>query len=181
MQLVIPEFCLVILIGASGSGKSTFARAHFKPTEVLSSDFCRALVADDEGDQSASRDAFDLLNVIAAKRLSRRRLTVIDATNVRPEARRPLLGLARRYHSPAVAIVFDLPESVCLARDQARPNRRVGGLVIARQMDSLRLSLTGLEREGFWRTHVLRSVEEVLAVTLLRQPYPNIASLRANT
>jgi protein phosphatase len=166
----------------SGSGKSTFAHTHFKPTEVLSSDFCRGLVADDENDQSASQDAFDLLNVIAAKRLSQRRLTVIDATNVRPEARRSLLALARRYHCPAVALVLDLPESVCQARDQARPDRQVGRLVIARQLDNLRHSLTRLEREGFWRTYVLRSVEEAAAVTLVRQPLQGTSTpIRANT
>ena len=85
-------------IGASGSGKSTFARKHFKPTEVLSSDFCRGLVADDENDQTATKDAFEILHFIAAKRLAAGRLTVVDATNVQPEARKPLVELARQYH-----------------------------------------------------------------------------------
>src|ERR671930_616931 len=98
MNLIIPELSLVVLIGASGSGKSTFARTHFRPTEVLSSDFCRGLVADDENDQSATGDAFDVLHYIAAKRLAAGRLTVVDATNVQPEARKPLVALARQYH-----------------------------------------------------------------------------------
>jgi len=87
VDLSIPELSLVVLIGVTGSGKSTFARAHFKPTEVISSDFCRGLVADDENDQSATPDAFEVLQFIAGKRLASGRLTVIDATNVQPEAR----------------------------------------------------------------------------------------------
>src|SRR6266481_2075250 len=98
MNITLPELSLVVLIGASGSGKSTFARKHFKPTEILSSDFCRGLIADDENDQAATTDAFDVLHYIAGKRLAAGRLTVIDATNVEPQARRPLVELARRYH-----------------------------------------------------------------------------------
>ena len=67
----LPELCLVVLIGASGSGKSTFARKHFKATEVLSSDYCRGLVSNDENSQDATNDAFDVLRYIAAKRLER--------------------------------------------------------------------------------------------------------------
>src|SRR5213593_1150922 len=104
MQISIPELSLVVLVGPSGAGKSTFARKLFKPTEVLSSDFCRGLVSDDENDQSATNDAFDLLHYITRKRLAAGRLTVIDATNVQPEARRPLIALAREYHVLSVAI-----------------------------------------------------------------------------
>src|ERR1700723_3305571 len=98
MKLTIPELCLVVLIGPSGSGKSTFARKHFRPTEILSSDYFRALVADSENAQDASRDAFETLHFVAGKRMARRRLTVIDATNVQVEARKPLAELARQYH-----------------------------------------------------------------------------------
>src|SRR5215468_9919092 len=104
MTINIPELSLVVLIGPSGSGKSTLARRHFKPTEVLSSDFFRGLVADDETDQSASADAFELLHTVLAKRLAAGRLTAIDATNVRPEARRPLLEAARKHHVQPVAV-----------------------------------------------------------------------------
>src|SRR5688500_6086082 len=117
MKITIPELAVVALIGASGSGKSTFARKHFKPTEVISSDFCRGLVSDDENDQSATTDAFDLLHYIAGKRLSGARLTVVDATNVSPEGRKPLVALARQYHAIPVAIVFDLPERLCHDRN----------------------------------------------------------------
>src|SRR3954454_21484616 len=109
MKITIPELSIVALVGASGSGKSTFARKHFKPTEVLSSDFCRGLVADDENDQGASDDAFDVLHYIAGKRLARGNLVLVDATNVSREGRQPLVTLAKRYHVIPVAIVFDLP------------------------------------------------------------------------
>ena len=98
MKISIPKLSLVVLIGPSGSGKSTFARAHFLPSEVLSSDYFRGLVSDDENDQAATTDAFDVLHYVAAKRLDRGRLTVVDATNVQPEARAPLVALARKYH-----------------------------------------------------------------------------------
>jgi len=125
-KLTIPELSLVVLVGVTGSGKSTFARAHFKPTEVISSDFCRGLVADDENDQSASRDAFDVLHFIAGKRLAAGRLTVVDATNVQPESRKELIRLAREHDVLPVAIVLDLPEQVCAGRNAVRADRQFG-------------------------------------------------------
>ncbi|MEU6947300.1 polynucleotide kinase-phosphatase [Streptomyces sp. NPDC046316] len=167
-RLPVTDLSLVVLIGASGSGKSTFARRHFKPTEVISSDFCRGLVADDENDQSASRDAFDVLHYIAGKRLEAGRLTVVDATNVQQEARRQLVQLARQYDVLPIAIVLDLPEEVCQARNAARPDRAdMPRHVIQRHRRELRRSLRGLEREGFRKVHVLRSVEEVEAAEVV--------------
>src|SRR6185312_11009373 len=120
MKLTIPELCLVVLVGPSGCGKSTFARTHFKPTEVLSSDFCRGLVSDDENNQDATPDAFDVLKFVAAKRLAAGRLTVIDATNVQPESRKPLVALAKEHDVLPVAVVLKLPEDVCLQRNKQR-------------------------------------------------------------
>ncbi|MEU8772441.1 polynucleotide kinase-phosphatase [Streptomyces sp. NPDC048606] len=160
--LPVTDLSLVVLVGATGSGKSTFARRHFKPTEVLSSDHCRGLVSDDENDQSVSRDAFDVLHYIAGKRLAAGRLTVVDATNVQPEARRQLVRLAREHDVLPIAIVLDMPEAVCAERNAGRPDR--AGLprrVIQRHRGELRRSLRGLEREGFRKVHVLRTVEEV--------------------
>ncbi|MER7517990.1 polynucleotide kinase-phosphatase [Streptomyces sp. NPDC126499] len=160
--LPVTDLSLVVLIGATGSGKSTFARRHFKPTEIVSSDFCRGLVADDENDQSASKDAFDVLHYIAGKRLAAGRLTVVDATSVQREARRQLVQLAREHDVLPIAIVLDLPEDVCAARNAARPDRaHLPRHVIQRHRRELRRSLRGLEREGFRKVHVLRSVEEV--------------------
>ena len=164
----VPELSLVVLIGASGSGKSTFARAHFAPTEVISSDFCRGLVADDENDQSATRDAFDVLHFIASKRLAGGRLTVIDATNVQQDSRKELLRLAHEQDVLPVAIVLDLPERVCVSRNATRADRPFGVHVIRRQRDQLRRGLRGLQKEGFRRVHVLRSEAEVSAAQVTR-------------
>lgn len=171
MILPIPELSLVVLIGPSGAGKSTFARRHFRPTEVLSSDALRAWVSDDEYDQSATRDAFDILHRIAARRLARGRLTVIDATSVKRDARKPLLDLARRYYVHPVALVFHLPEEVCQERNRRRLDRQVEPFVVSGHFDELRRSLPGLASEGFQRNlWVFRSPGEVDAVRIERQP-----------
>ncbi|HMA34675.1 MAG TPA: polynucleotide kinase-phosphatase [Chloroflexia bacterium] len=170
MKLTIPSLALVVLVGASGSGKSSFARRHFRPTEVLSSDTCRGLVADDENDQSATTEAFDVLHYIAGKRLAAGRLTVVDATNVQPEARKPLLALARAHHCLAVAIVFNVPEGLCQERNQTRPDRQFGPHVVRRHIQQLRRSLPGLRREGFRYVVVLDSAVAVEAAVIERQP-----------
>jgi protein phosphatase len=169
MRLTVPELSLVVLIGASGSGKSTFARRHVLPTEVLSSDAFRGLVADDENDQAATGDAFAALHFVAERRLARRRLTVIDATNVQREARKPLVELARRYHCLPAAVVLDLDPRLCRERNRERPDRDFGPHVVRNQCLQLRRSLRGLKREGFRYVHVLRSPEEVEAAAIERQ------------
>lgn len=169
MNIPLPEFSLVLLIGASGSGKSTFAARHFKGTEVLSSDWCRAAVSDDANDQAATKDAFELLQFIAAKRLRAMKLTVVDATNVQPESRKPLIELARAHDALPVAIVFDLPERVCQDRNRTRPDRDFGPHVVRQQSQQLRRSLRSLQREGLRYVWTLSSVEEVDAATITRQ------------
>ncbi len=169
MRIEIPEYCLVLLIGASGSGKSTFARRHFAPTEVISSDACRGLVSDDPNSQGATRDAFELVEFIARKRLAGRRLTVVDATNVRPEDRANFVRLAREYHALAVAIVLDLPERLCQERNDARPDRDFGPHVVRNHARLLRRSVKRLGREGFRYRFRLRSESEVDDVEIVRQ------------
>jgi protein phosphatase len=173
MKLSIPDLSLVVLIGTSGSGKSTFARRHFKPTEVLSSDYFRGLVSDDENDQTVSTPAFETLHYVAAKRLQLGRLVVVDATNVQDAARRPLVELARRYHVIPVAIVIDVPERLAHERNATRADRDFGPHVIRQQHSQLRRSLRTLQREGFRHVHTLRSVAEVDAVELVREPLWN--------
>ncbi|MFE0488792.1 polynucleotide kinase-phosphatase [Streptomyces griseoaurantiacus] len=168
--LPVTDLSLVVLVGASGSGKSTFARRHFRATEVISSDFCRGLVSDDENDQSATRDAFDVLHYIAGKRLAAGRRTVVDATSVQSDARRALIDLARAHDVLPIAVVLDVPEEVCAARNAARTDRAdMPRRVIARHIRELRRSLRQLEREGFRKVHVLRGVEEIENATVVTE------------
>nr|MCU0390123.1 polynucleotide kinase-phosphatase [Thermoflexibacter sp.] len=164
-----------VLIGSTGSGKSSFAQRLFKPTEIVSSDMCRGVVSDDENNQSATNDAFELLHYIVAKRLKNRLLTVVDATNVQEESRRSLLNLAREYHCLPVAIVLNLPEKICQARNAKRPERsQVGAHVIPQHIRLLKKSLKHLSREGFKNVHELRTEEEVNAVeSIVREPLYN--------
>jgi protein phosphatase len=170
VKITIPELSLVVLIGPSGSGKSTFAERHFKRTEVLSSDAFRGLVSDDENDQAATKDAFDALHYVAGKRLAAGKLSVIDATNVQREARRPLVELARAHHVLPVAIVFDLPERLCMERNAARPDRDFGAHVVRQQRSQLKRSLRGLNREGFRRVFVFHTPDEAESAEIEREP-----------
>ncbi len=173
MTVPIPEFALILLIGPSGSGKSTFARKHFKATEILSSDFFRGILADDESDQTVSGEAFELVHLVCAKRLAAGRLTVIDATNVRPENRKSFVDLARKYHAQLVALVFDLPVELCHSRNLQRvAERPFGAHVIHRQSQELRRSLNKLDDEGFRRVTVFRNEQEVNAAEIVRYPLP---------
>ncbi|HEX7308265.1 polynucleotide kinase-phosphatase [Lentzea sp.] len=169
MELKIPDLCLVVLVGASGSGKSTFARRHFLPTQVLSSDYFRGLVSDDENDQSASAAAFEVLHFVASKRLEAGRVTVVDATNVQAPDRAKLVEVARRANVLPVTIVLDTPTEVCLARNASRPDRDFGAHVVKRHRSALRRSLKHLGKEGFKRVHVLRSESEVDSATIVHE------------
>ena len=170
MQITLPELALALLVGPSGAGKSTFARSHFLPTEVISSDQCRAMVCDDENNQSATADAFEILHLIAAKRLKAGRLTVIDATNVQPEARKSLLKLARQYHTPTIAIVLDMPLRLCLERNAQRQDRRLKDDIIRAHRGQLQVSLQGLAKEGFRQIHLFSRPEELDNLKVVRKP-----------
>ena len=173
MTINIPELSLVVLIGPSGCGKSTFARTHFLPTEVISSDYCRGLVSDDENNQAVTKEAFEVLHFIASKRLSAGKLTVVDATNVQREARKPLVALARQYHVIPVALVLNVSERICSDRNEKRPDRTFGPHVVRSQVRDLRRSLRGLKKEGFRHVHVLQGVEETDEAVVERQPLWN--------
>lgn len=172
-ELTIPEMSLVILIGSSGSGKSTFAREHFAPFETLSSDFFRGLVSNDENDQAATTDAFEALRFVASKRLGAGLLTVIDATNVQADARKGFVQLARDHDVLPVAIVLDVPERICVERNESRTDRQFGASVIRRQQDQLRRSLKFLNKEGFRKVHVLHGVDEIANATIKMEPLLN--------
>lgn len=173
MRIEIPNFCLVALIGATSSGKSTFAAKHFKPTEVLSSDYFRGLISDDESDQSCTTEAFDALYYVARKRLDAMKLTVIDATNVQEAARKQVIALAKEENCHSVAIVFHTPEAVCKERNAARPDRMLPERVVQRHCAELRRSLRTLKREGFRFIYVLNSVEEIESAEIVRTPMWN--------
>jgi predicted kinase len=174
-EVVLPEPCLVVLVGVSGAGKTTFARRHFNSSEVVSSDRCRELICDDPDDQTATGYAFDILNTIATKRLAFGRLTVIDATSVQAKHRASLIELARTHHVPAIAIVLDLSEQLCLQRNNAR-SRVVPKDVVLRQIASLHLSGEGLPSEGFDRVYVFKTPEAIDAVRLKRVPKASLNS-----
>lgn len=171
-EVKVPDLALVLLVGASGSGKSTFAAKHFLPTEVVSSDACRGAVADDPNDQLATEDAFALLRFIVERRLKRGRLTVVDATNVRREDRQSLLRLAREADCMAVAIVLDIPDGVCTARNKLRPDRQFPSHVVRRHAQLVRRSLRSLRKEGFRRVFVL-DPEQVEVARVVREPLWN--------
>ncbi|SHG69173.1 polynucleotide kinase-phosphatase [Marivita hallyeonensis] len=168
--ITIPDFALVVLIGSTGSGKSSFAKKHFLETEIVSSDTCRALVSDDETNLAATGDAFDLLNYTASIRLKRRLLTVIDATSVKREDRAKLVQLARKYHALPVALVLDIDPKICHERNQNRPNRDFGEHVTRNHSKALRRGLRGLQKEGFRQVQIMKSPEEVDALQIERQP-----------
>ncbi|MCU0430184.1 MAG: polynucleotide kinase-phosphatase [Cytophagaceae bacterium] len=174
MNINVPELSLVILIGASGSGKSTFAKKFFKPTEIVSSDTCRGIVSDNENDQSATPDAFELLHFIISKRLKNGLLTVVDATHVQPEARKSLIQLAKKYHCLPVAIVLNMSEKVCAERNKTRTDRHLAAHVIPQQISQLRKSLKFLKKEGFRHIHEFRSPTELEQVqSILREQLYN--------
>ncbi|HJQ57607.1 MAG TPA: polynucleotide kinase-phosphatase, partial [Vineibacter sp.] len=172
-RIDIPDFALVVLIGSTGSGKSTFAARHFLPTETISSDYCRGLVADDPNSQTVSADAFDLVRSIAEKRLKNRKLTVIDATNVRAAERKGWIELARRWHALPVAIVIDPGADTCIERNKARTDRQFGPGVVLRMVGEIRRGLRGLPREGFRQVWRLQSAANVDTATVQRQPLWN--------
>ena len=170
-EIEVPAGSLVVLIGVSGAGKSTFAARHFRPTQILSSDAFRAIVADDPANQRASNAAFELLHLAARRRLERGLLTVIDATNVTQRARARLVGIALATRRPAVAIVLDPPLATALDRNALRSERTVDPRVVERQADALRRSLAaidGLAGEGFDIVHRLTDPGGVAALSVVR-------------
>jgi protein phosphatase len=172
MILDVPAFSLILLVGPSGTGKSTFAARHFAETEVVSSDRCRAMIVDDEAEQRVTPDAFELLNVIVSRRLKWLRLTVVDATNLDPKARRSLLDLAKRHHCQAVAVVLDFPPELCRERNAARQDRRVASEVLDRQFETFRSAKKLVGKEGFRSVFRVESPEKLEHVRFRRRRMP---------
>jgi protein phosphatase len=169
--LVLPDPSLVILVGAAGSGKTTLAARLFAADEILSSDALRATVAGDEADQRASAVAFRILHRTLERRLSRGELTVVDATNTKPEHRRPLIARARTTSTPIVAIVVDLPATTVLAQNTTRRPRTVDPAVVERHLNAIRNTIdTGqLTAEGFDHVVLLHSTTDVQDLRIERR------------
>lgn len=177
MLIEIPDFCVVALVGPSGSGKSHLARRLFREDEVLSSDYFRKLVCGDEASQAATEDAFDCLYHVAGKRLDRRKLTVIDATNLSKWARSKALDFARDNNCFCVAIVCNIPENDCLLNNCARGERQTPKNVIVRQCDEMRQTLRSIKKESFRQIHVLNSIQEADLLEIKRMPlWPDLTS-----
>jgi protein phosphatase len=168
LRIDIPVPSVVVLIGASGTGKSSFARAFFQLAEILSSDRFRALVSDDENNQAATADAFELLYLVARKRLRRKRLCVIDATNIRERDRAGYVALAQEFGCPAVAIILDPGIDVCIERTKARSDRDISQEVIRQQYSELQQSLHSLNHEGYSQLWYLREAS-IAAITVALQ------------
>lgn len=168
MNINIPELSLVLLIGPSSCGKSTFAKKHFLQTEVISSDYCRALVSDGESNDS-TKDAFDVLHFITEKRLKRGKLTVIDATNVQSHSRKSLIEIAKKYHCFVVAIVFDIPENVLKERHKSRNDRNFGFNVIINQRIDMKKSFGMLKKEGIKFIYTLENIEDIENAIITKQ------------
>jgi len=169
MRIELPPNALVVLVGVSGSGKSTFAAAHFDADDVLSSDAFRGLVSGDARDQTVTDEAFRRLHAALDQRLAAGRLTVVDATNVQAWARAELLHIATRHGRPAAAIVLAVPLAVSLERAATRLDRQVPEAVLRRQHRNLQLSLDQLGAEGFESIVILDGVRALEAAQVVKE------------
>lgn len=172
--LVLPDPCLVVLVGAAGSGKSTMAARCFEPDEILSSDALRLAVAGDEADQRASAVAFRILFRTLDRRMTEGRSTVIDATNTIPAHRRPIMARAQAAGVPTVAVVLDLPPAAVLAQNARRTARIVDREVVERHLAAVRRTVDSgqLTTEGFDHVVLLRTASEVAALRVERRAQP---------
>ncbi len=156
----LPIGCLVVLVGASGSGKSTWARTNFRPSQIVASDDLRALVGEGENDQRAGTDAFAVLDLVLERRLRRRLTTVVDTLGLDAERRAGYLALAARHGVACHAVVFDTPAPVCRARNKQR-DRPVPAKVLTGQLAALAPAVGALAGEGFDGVHPAGPVELV--------------------
>lgn len=170
----LPDPCVVVLIGAAGAGKSTFAARHFAPSEILSSDALRAIVSGSESDQRATRTAFSILHRQLGKRLVAGRTTVVDATNVTPYARRSVLRAAAATRTPVIAIVLDFDPAFVLTRNAARAGRVVPEEAVRHQLAHLARAVAPgvLEAEGFAAVHRIRTATELDGLEIRRRTSP---------
>jgi predicted kinase len=154
----LPDPALIVLMGASGAGKSTIAQAlarHRPGTMVISYDACRAEISGDEADQSVTEQAVALAHQRIRERCSQQRMTIVDGTHTRAEARESVARIAEWYRLPSVLIVVATPLETCQARQAHRP-RNVALDVVAQQHADMTAALPGLTSERFTHIHIAR-------------------------
>ncbi|NLC94595.1 MAG: AAA family ATPase [Bacilli bacterium] len=169
MRIKVPRFSLIVLVGPNSSGKSSFAEKHFKKSEIVSLDNCRYLISDEARDPQATTKAYELMNEIITKRLSLRKLTVVDATNVLKHQRLELINLANIHHALTVAIVFNLPKDIILANNRQKVFA-VDENIIEYQYHQLEDSLATLKQEGFNSVYIINSLEEFMNTEITLVP-----------
>lgn len=177
MALKLPAPSLLVLVGASGSGKSTWAAEHFANTEIISSDSLRALVGAGEDDQSASAAAFDVLERIVDERLRRGLTTVIDTLGLHDESRARWISKARAAGIPVHAVVFDTPPTVCEARNRSR-RRPIPTTVLKKQVARFKETVPRLAGEGFDGVHLetpIATVSPTIAKSQTGRPAADIS------
>lgn len=187
LAIKVPRRTLLVLSGPSGAGKSTFARKvvemhkflGFKPTMIISSDYCRALVCDDETNQQVNRDTFDLFYYIINKRMFQGRFTIADSTALYADARRKLLELAQRHRYYTCLLIFNIPPDICLQRDRQR-RRVVGEQVITYHTGLLQRTITDAPNEGWDQVHVLGAQDWSVRLEIIRN-LSNTAGISENT
>ena len=174
LRLLRPS--LVVLCGPSACGKSTFAKQHFRPTQIISSDWARALVSDDERDQRYNTQAFALVHFLVEQRLNLNRLCVVDSTALTAQARKDLLELAKRCQVPSTIIVFNVPLETCMERDEKR-ERSVGRAVVERQHQAFEQAKVVILQEGFGQVLQLQDGEQDnVRIEILFRPVQRPAS-----
>jgi protein phosphatase len=161
MQIRIPDPALVLLVGPTGSGKTTFAAANFKPAEIVSTDHLRGLLASDPADQSASAEAFRILSIIVNGRLARHLTTVVDATSLLAANRKRYRGFAAKYEVPVVVVAFAFAPHTYHARNQGRYGRVVDNDVVENQIEQMARAMDILRSEGYAALHVVRDGDQI--------------------
>jgi protein phosphatase len=160
----------VVLCGPAACGKSTFAERHFRPTQVISSDWARARVADDERDQRCNAQAFALVHFLIEQRLTVNRLCVVDSTALTSQARKELLDLAKKFQVPTTLMLFQVPLETCIERD-AKRERSVGRAIVERQYQAFEQSKEAIRQEGFDQVvEILEGDLEKVKIEILFRP-----------
>ena len=173
MTINIPNTALIILCGPSSSGKSTFAKNNFLPTEVISSDYCRAMLSDNENDLTVTKEAFELLHFIVAQRLKLNKRVVVDATNIQVDGRKKLFALAKKHHVLTTIIAFDMPSDLIKKRHRNRTDRNFSEQILWKQFQQFKSSLRQFKKEGFKSITVLKGEDQASKALINYRPLYN--------